>query len=61
MQILTYIRQTDDTHEGFAAKVGLTRMGLYNIIKRRSRPSMKTIMRIEEVTNGKVSYKDLAK
>lgn len=61
MQILTYLKQANETRESFAIKCGITRMGLYNLIKRKSRPSMETILKIEAATGGKVSYRDLAK
>lgn len=61
MQILTYLKLEKLSRESFAELAGLTRMGLYNIINRRSRPTMATIQKIEAATGGKVTYKDLAK
>lgn len=61
MQILPYLKLTNETRENFAKRTGLTRMGLYNLIKGKCRPSIATVQKIEAATGGKVCYKDLAK
>ncbi|MBF5060042.1 helix-turn-helix domain-containing protein [Candidatus Neptunochlamydia vexilliferae] len=43
----------------FAQMVGISRTCLWKILQGRSRPSLKTAQKIDELTDGKVSVKEL--
>ncbi len=61
MQLETYLKRNNITREAFADDAGITRMSVYNIIKKRGNRSMKVIDKIEAATKGQVTYRDLRK
>lgn len=59
MDLKDYLETEGIENKDFAVMVGVTRNTVTNWIHWHSMPHPKTIKRIEQVTNGKVTFKDL--
>ena len=59
MKLSEYLKETGLTQENFADLVGVTRPFITNILNGKKSPSIQLAGRIEEVTKGKVSLRDL--
>lgn len=58
-KLADYLVKSNQTTEEFSRKANVTRMTLYNIIKGKFKPSVKTIRGIIKASNGELDVKDL--
>lgn len=59
MKLSEYLKTTNLTQEKFAHLVGVTRPFITNILNGKKSPSVQLAGRIEKVTKGKVTLRDL--
>lgn len=59
MQLDEYLEKHQIGIEDFCRKVGISRSALFLYRKGKFRPSVHTAMRIQEETNGEVTFDDL--
>ena len=59
MKLVKYLKVNGLTHKKFAEMIGVTRPLVTYIVNERKNPSINVIVRIEQVTEGKVTAKDL--
>ena len=59
MKLQEYLKQKDVTQTSFASSVGVAQSHINNIIRGKKSPSPKLTKKIEEMTDGKVSFEDL--
>ena len=59
MKLSEYLKKNKISQEKFAELVGVTRPFITNIANGKKNPSIQLAGRIEEVTKGKVTLKDL--
>ena len=60
MLLDAYLIKTGTTDAAFAAYVGVSRSMVTKLRHRKAKPSFDTALKIERVTSGAVSLKDLA-
>ncbi len=59
MKLKEYMKEKGLTERKFAPLVGTSQQHINNIIRGKANPSLELVNIIEEVTEGKVTFKDL--
>ena len=59
MKLAEYLKKHGLTHEQFAVQVGVSRPVITIMINGRKNPSARLIKKIQDETNGEVTFEDL--